>query len=358
MCLSRRLVPGQAHLVTRRCLERRYFLRPSPEVVQIFTYALCLAASRHGVILVAVVCESSHWHAVVVDPLQKLSEFMHDLDQLVARALNAHYGRGDHLWAEGQFSNAEIHGAETLLEKIVYVITGPVKDGLVATPEEWGGLITLPEHLGETLSATRPSSAFFGGRLPEGWVPTYGPARARHEAAEKNRRKKQERKRRRGTGARLPITPAPERKRKRKSRGSSLPVQASVQFGVPAEFEGMPLEEFRALVRSQVEERLEEIYAERRDQGLKRFLGMAKVLTTDPLSGPGETFPTFERNPRLACLDPKRRPVLLAELMHWRHEYRMAREAWRQGNRSVVFPWGTYSMRVHHGALVADRPAA
>jgi len=360
MSIPRRLPAGQTHLVTRRCLERRYFLRPTPEVVAIFKYALLLAAARHGVVPVAVVMESSHWHAVVVDPLQKLSEFMRDMDQLVARALNAHYGRGDHFWCSGQYSNTEIHGAETVLEKIVYVLTGPVKDGLVSTPEEWGGLITLPDQLGLELTAPRPTTALFGGKLPEDWVPTHPPARSKHERAER-KRKKEERKRLRASGARHPVTPAPERDRKRKRKGSGLPTQVSAQFGLPPEFGDMDLEAFRELVREHVEARVEEIHEERRKAGLKRFLGMAEVLATNPLSGPGETFPTFERNPRIACLDPKRRKALLVALMSWRHAYRLAYLTWRRRRTTkhkVVFPWGTYSMRVHHGACVAPQPAA
>jgi hypothetical protein len=38
-------------------------------------------------------------------------------------------------------------------------------------------------------------------------------------------------------------------------------------------------------------------------------------------------------------------------------EYRESLKAWRAGDRDVVFPAGTYQMRVLHGAKVAEPPA-
>jgi hypothetical protein len=39
-------VPGTTYLVTRRCSERRFFLRPSAVTNAIFLYALAVVAQR------------------------------------------------------------------------------------------------------------------------------------------------------------------------------------------------------------------------------------------------------------------------------------------------------------------------
>jgi putative transposase len=44
MTAARRVLPGQTYLVTRRCSERRFFLRPSTVTNAIFLYALAVAA--------------------------------------------------------------------------------------------------------------------------------------------------------------------------------------------------------------------------------------------------------------------------------------------------------------------------
>jgi hypothetical protein len=61
MTVPRRVLPNRTYLITRRCSERRYFLRPDPQVTWIFEYLLALACERHGVELHGFVCMSNHY---------------------------------------------------------------------------------------------------------------------------------------------------------------------------------------------------------------------------------------------------------------------------------------------------------
>ncbi|MCZ7681754.1 MAG: hypothetical protein M5U28_24355 [Sandaracinaceae bacterium] len=47
------------------------------------------------------------------------------------------------------------------------------------------------------------------------------------------------------------------------------------------------------------------------------------------------------------------RLAAIAELLQLRADHRAAKARWRAGDRDVVFPAGTYWMRVHHDAAVA-----
>jgi hypothetical protein len=47
------------------------------------------------------------------------------------------------------------------------------------------------------------------------------------------------------------------------------------------------------------------------------------------------------------------RKAAIAELVAFRIAYRAALERWRTGHRKVVFPPGTYWMRMHHGVRAA-----
>ena len=49
MAIPRRILPGRTYLLTRRCIDRRYLLKPSPTVDQILLYALAVGSQRFGI---------------------------------------------------------------------------------------------------------------------------------------------------------------------------------------------------------------------------------------------------------------------------------------------------------------------
>ena len=104
MTAPRRILRGATYLVTRRCSERRFFLRPSASTTAIFQYVLAVAALRYNVLIHAYCVMSNHYHLVVTDPDAQLPEFSRYLDSLVARAVNASLGRWEAFWAPGSYS--------------------------------------------------------------------------------------------------------------------------------------------------------------------------------------------------------------------------------------------------------------
>lgn len=360
MSLPRRLVPGRTHSVTRRTVQRCPLLTPRKEVNQILLFTLGVALSRHDVKLHAFMTSPTHHHTTATDgdECSYLSDVLGTFHSLAARGLNAYYGRGENLWCDGSYDNAEVLGENPSIEdQVLYVWTQPVKDGLVERPEDWPGPKFLPEDFGRTITIPRPELAFFGGRRPSDWEPGYPPAlEALRKARREERRKTPTRRRDRGRpGARPPkqrVAP-PERKERDRRR---LPASITIEVVPPPGYEHMPVEEVRAHFRRLLDARVEQILAERRAQGLTRVMGVPAVLAQDPLRSIGDTFPTFGRNPRIACRDETRRIALLAELVNWRRAYRVAFVAWRRGDREVVFPLGAYALPRFHGARVA--PAA
>jgi REP element-mobilizing transposase RayT len=92
MTAPRRVVPDAQQLLTRRCSERRFFLRPSNAVNEILRYVLAVAVQRHGVLLHAYCVLSNHLHVVVTDVKGNLPAFQQYLDSLVARSINTLHG--------------------------------------------------------------------------------------------------------------------------------------------------------------------------------------------------------------------------------------------------------------------------
>jgi hypothetical protein len=299
--------------------------------------------------------------------------------------MNARLGRGGPLWTTGGPDNVELHGPLTIEQQLLYAWTNPVKDGLCEWPEEWAaaGLMFLPEDWGKTFTFRKPEGAFFGGRRPEGRAPTDPDALADWQAAlraeardaerlgrerdrarrERERANAKKQARRGGRGCSEKQRRQLERARARRKKKEAAPKPARASRSILPEFvqvtpmpppghEHQPLEEVQAHYRKLLDERVEQIHAERRQRGLTTFIGVERIRQEDPREPAGDSVPTFARNPRIACRDRETRLDLLRELQRWRTEVAEKREKWRLGDRDVVFPAGVYGMWALHGAKV------
>jgi REP element-mobilizing transposase RayT len=63
-------------MITRRCSERRFFMRPDRETNNAFIYCLALAARKASVGIVCAGTMSNHYHAIVVDNDGRLPQFL------------------------------------------------------------------------------------------------------------------------------------------------------------------------------------------------------------------------------------------------------------------------------------------
>lgn len=143
MTAPRRIVPGTTYLITRRCTQRQFLLRPSTEVNALMLYCLIYGALKYRILLHAYFFASNHYHLVVTDTDGQLPLFQAWFNRIVARVLNRMYGRQENVWATGSYSavflrgwgwgdisNADT-GQEDVIDKIVYTLVNPVAAGLV-----------------------------------------------------------------------------------------------------------------------------------------------------------------------------------------------------------------------------------
>ena len=166
MTLPRRVLPNRTYLVTRRCSERRFFLRPDPVVVGLFEYLLAVACARHAIELHGFVCMSNHYHLVVTDRDGRLPAFMQYLNSLLARSVNRARGRWEAFWTRESYSAVELLESEDVVEKLVYTLVNPVRAGLVERARGWGGATSATMGFGERREVERPGG-FFGETMPE-----------------------------------------------------------------------------------------------------------------------------------------------------------------------------------------------
>ena len=288
MTAPRRVLPGATYLITRRCSERRLFLRPSRTVNAIFLYVLAIAASRYGVRVHAVCVLSNHVHLVATDPEARLPAFMQFLSSQVARATNAALGRWEAFWASGSYSAVRLESAEDVVAKTAYALANPVAARLVARGSEWPGLRTAPEQIGgAALRAERPKTFY----RPEG----------------------------------------------------QLPETATLELPAPPGFASA------TAFREQLGAALHVLEQKAASSG-RAVLGAAKVLSQKPWARPAPSEPRRGLNPRIAARDKWKRIEAISRLKEFLCAYRAAWHERRRGGPGVVFPAGTYLLRVLHCA--------
>ena len=287
MSHARRVLPGTTYLVTRRCSERRFFLRPDALVNQVFKYVLAYVAAAFGVEVHAAIVLSNHFHMVITDPAQRLSKFMGLLDSLVGRCLNVARRRGEAFWSTGtSFSAVALIGEESVWEKLVYLYVNGVKAGLVRDPLDWPGFRTTPEDmLGNVVSALRPG-IFFRDSMPE---------------------------------------------------------KTALKLTVPPALAHLDRQQVLAELKARVDAEVKQIRKARKKRKLG-WLGRRGVMAQRWEDSPGGTFPTRRTNPHISCKTPGRFRREKEKLIAWRQAHREAREAWISGLRDTVFPAGTYLM--------------
>lgn len=289
MTAPRQILPGKTRMITRRCSERRFLLKPSSVTSAVVGYLLAVAAARTGIQLHAFCVLSNHLHVILTDPGTGIASFNQFLNALTARALNAHHGRWDHFWESGSYSAVVLETPEDILDKCAYVLANPVAAGLVQHARDWPGLWTAPDAIGAPCVVYRRPEHFFDdeGQMPE---------------------------------------------------------TAELRLVVPPGFASA--EAFREQLVAALAEK--EVAAVRQHNGC--FLGRARVLAQHPLAKPRPGEPRRGLNPRIACRDRWKRIEALGRLTRFLSDYRVAWAKWCADAPDVLFPAGTYQMRVLHGA--------
>ena len=290
--LPRQILPGTTYLVTRRCSERRFFLRPSKRTNDIFGFILAVAARRHGIRVHAYCVLSNHFHLVVTDPTAKLPLFHRDLDGLVARAVNCSLGRWESFWDPDSYSAVRLQTPDDILQKMIYVLANPVAAGLVRHGREWPGLWSDPRQIGGApLTVERPKEFF--------------------------------------------------------RKDGPLPASVELQLRRPPGFESD--ESFVAGLTQGLIAAENHAAAELGREG-RAFLGVARVLAQKPRARPSPGEPRRTLTPRVACRNKWGRIEALLRLAEFVRAHREALGAWRAGVRDALFPAGTWLMRVQHAA--------
>jgi REP element-mobilizing transposase RayT len=283
------VIAGRTYLISRRCTQRQYLLRPDPRVEQIYLYCLGEAAERFGVTLHAWIAMSNHQHLVIRDNRGNFPDFLAHLHKMIAKALNAHWGRWENFWATEQPNAVYLVESADRLDKLVYLLANPVIDHLVERVADWPGASSL------RLTLTNGTRTV---RRPRGFFRDDGP----------------------------------------------MPDEVTLRAQRPAGFEALEAKEWRDRISSELR-KAEQAAAAQRGQNKTRVLGRKNVLRASHTDRPSTVEPRRGLRPCVACQSVERRKHELGVLMSFRRAYRQARVRWIAGHRRVVFPCGTFRLR-------------
>lgn len=292
MTRPRQVLPEKTYMVTRNCSQRQFFLRPCDEINQLFLYSLAVASQRYDIRIHAFVVLSNHFHIILHDRCAKLPRAMLWIDGVIARALNAFHRRAENFFAPGSYSRVELTADEDILEKMVYVLANPVAAGLVSRGSEWPGVRSTTLRGGRVRLTIERPKAFFSPR-------------------------------------------------------SRLPEKAELVVERPSAFEDLSDEEFGELFDGRVERHEAELARAQAREGRKP-LGPKRIKAQRFTSKPSKPREKGGIDPQVAGRDKWRRIEKLRELGEWIVEYHAARLRFCAGERRVLFPAGTYWLRIHY----------
>ena len=293
------------------------YLRPCLKVNALFHYCLAYAAQRHGVQLHAAVAMSDHQHTTLTDPTASLADFSQDFHGWTGRGINSlltypntQVRKKGCLWDGSTSYNAVLLGVkgelepleycEDVLARMVYCAVNPVRAGLVKTHRDWPGFNSAQFKIGQELVVPRPSF-FFRANGP-------------------------------------------------------MPDEVRHRFERPAGFDRLTDREFDQLYHELIHEAERDVRREHRAAN-KRFLGPARVLKVSAWSTARSPEPIFTRDPKVASKSPQRRRKMLDNIRAFRAAYRDALAALLDGQRDVVFPYGTLQ-RVRYAGVLCAQPDA
>jgi len=282
MSRPRQIFRGQFYLITRRCTQRQFLLRPDDATTNAFIYCLAVSAAKFGIDVLFTLAESNHHHTVIFDRHGWVSRFIEHFHKLVARSQNALRGRWENFWSSEEPCVTRLLDRETVINKLIYTASNPVKDRLVERAYQWPGANAYAAFVsGRKIKATRPRHFF---RDP-------GP----------------------------------------------MPKEVTLEFVIPEELG--PAEEVIREVHEGVAAVEESVKLERQATGAGVF-GRRQVLRQSWKDCPTSVEPRRNRRPRFAGR-MEQRLTALAEYRVFLEAYRRARVRWLSG-LTTVFPAGTY----------------
>ena len=281
--IPRQVLPCTFYMLTRRCTQRQFLLRPDTATNSTFLYCLAEASQRFGIDVILPSVLANHHHTICFDRHGRIIEFTEHLHKLVAKAMNALRGRWENFWSSEPPCLVRLVEPSDVLDKLVYAATNPVKDHLVERVHHWPGVNGLAALLNQRpLTIQRPHRFF--------------------------------------------------------RRSGPMPAEVTLQLVIPPELGDSA--EVRRTIRERVAAVEAEVAAQRARSSVP-LLGRRAILRQAWRGQPTSRKPRRGLRPRIAARSRWTRIEAHQRCREFLASYREARDRWLRG-LAAVFPIGTY----------------
>ena len=302
---ARPVIEGVDLFITRRVRGREFRLRPSKKTNQLIGYIVAVISKKYSISIHAICVLSDHWHLVIHDWFGHVVDFTRECHSLIARVINETYGDTESLWSSNRTDRPRLLTPADTLDRIAYTMGNPVKHGLVKNGRSWPGL---------RRSWPDPPKRF---KRPTNFFRDIGVD---------------------------------------KDDEGKWPEWAILEMHRPLGFEHLSDNELAIKVRKAIAATEEGFRIKRADAGKHHYLGRRKVQTEKRHARAKAPERKYRRRKTVLCADPTLEEQALEAERAWRATYAERLTRWRRGERDVVFPYGTYKMRVLHNVNVAPPP--
>jgi len=305
MTRRRIIEPGMVWALSRRTTRRYFLLNPDQarQLEQAYWYCLGYAAQAHGVVVHAGCLMSSHSHEVVTDVRGELSLFLQTFHRHLALCVKSIRGWPGEVFDKRSTGAHELLTPEATIESLAYLIANPVEAMAVRYARDWPGARTLPREIGARVVKVRRPDHYFDPDNRE-WP----------EAIEVH---------------------------------LQMPTTLQCDYGTDLA---------QRRIAERVKEREHRAWQESKRTGIA-FVGARRIVqqTHTKRARSAEAFGSLNPTFAAAGHDEVARHAV-KRLRAFNTQYDKALAAWTSGQRTVLFPPGTWWMRVHHGARCGRAP--
>src|SRR5262245_31410213 len=116
MSLPREVLPGRTYMITRRCTQRPFLIRPYAATKTAFLYCLTEAAALFRVVVLFTIAMINHHLTRIYAPEANYPAFLEHFHKLFAKRQNALRGRWENFWTSEQTSVVRLVDGEDVLD--------------------------------------------------------------------------------------------------------------------------------------------------------------------------------------------------------------------------------------------------
>ena len=136
------------YFVTNRTIEERFWLTPCDKARDIFGRWLARGVAKFHIELFGYCVMGNHFHLLLRAPEGTLAAFMEYLQANVAKVINRLHRRRGPLW-QRRYSADPVLDVDAMVDRIGYILANPASANLVSRPEQWPGLTSIGDLLGQ-----------------------------------------------------------------------------------------------------------------------------------------------------------------------------------------------------------------